>query len=119
MLTWCSTIFLMFCSMSRSVEALAVVVPMALVPGWADTRAMHEEVAVELPPALVPGWANKTAGVGWADVISTKEAWNWPILEDIIARAMVRFPSMCLCSIMVRLSSVLVSLLFELNSGGS
>ena len=125
MLTRCSTITRMFCSMSKSVEALAVVVPPALVPGWADTRAICEEVAVELPPALFPGWANKTAAheemtgglppalvPGWADVISTCEAlpWeNWSILVAIIARAVVRFPSICLNSIMVELSYVLVS----------
>ena len=121
MLTQCSTIFWMFCSMSKSEEVLAVVVPPPLVPGWDDTNAIHEEAAVELPPALVPGWADKTAATGWADVISTDEAlpWlNWSILEDIIARAVVRFPSICLDSIMVELSSILVSSLFELNSGG-
>ena len=77
MLTQCSTLFWMFCSISRSVEVLAVVVTQALVEGWAD----------------------KTAAVGWADVISTKEAWNWSILEDIVARAVVRVPSICLSSI--------------------
>ena len=36
-------------------KALVVVVPPALVSGWADTNATCEEAAVELPPALVPG----------------------------------------------------------------
>ena len=111
--------------MSKSVEVLAVVVPPALVPGWADTRAICEGVAVELPPTLVPGWADKTAAceemtgglpsdlvLGWADMVSTCEAlpWeNWSILVAIITRAVVRVPSICLNSIMVELSSVLVS----------
>ena len=82
--------------MSRLLEPLAVVVPPALVPGWADTRAMCDEAAVELPPALVPGWADKTATADWAHVISIEEAWNWSILEDIISRAVVRFPSVSL-----------------------
>ena len=95
-----------------------MVMPPALVQGWADMRAMSEEEAVELPPALIPGWADKTAAAAWADVIFTKEAWNWSILEDIVVRAVVRFPSICLNSIMVGLSSILVTSLFELNSGG-
>ena len=77
-----------------------------------------EALAVVVPPALVPGWVDKTASAGWADVISTEEARNWSILEDIISRAVVRFPNICLSFIMVGLSSVLVSSLFELNSGG-
>ena len=46
-----------------SMEALEVAVglPPALVPGWADMRATCEEVAVGLPPALVPGWADMGA----------------------------------------------------------
>ena len=110
----------MFCSMSNLAKVLAVVMPPALVPCWADTNAICKEAAVELPPALIPGWADKTAAVGWADVISTDEALpcsNWSILEDIVARAVVRFPSVCVNSIMVELSSVLVSSL-DWNSGG-
>ena len=134
MLTQCSTIFRMFCSMSKSVEALAVVVPSALVPGWADTRAICEGAAVELSPALVPDWADKTAAYeemtgalppalvpGWAGVISTCEAlpWeNWSILVAIVARAVVRVPSVCLNSIMMGLSSILVSSSLDWNSGG-
>ena len=114
-LTRCLTLLWMFCSMSDSAKALKVVVP----PGWADTKAICEEAAVELPPALVPGWADKAAAAGWADVISTEEAWSWSILEAMVARAVVRFPSICLSAIMAGLSSVLVSSLFELNSGGS
>ena len=71
--------------MSKSAEVLAVVVPPALVLGWAATNASCKEAAVELLPALVPGWADKTATAGWADVISTDEAlpWsNWSILES-------------------------------------
>ena len=122
MLTQCSTLLQMFCSMSKPAKALAVVVPPALVPGWADTNAICEEASVELPPAMVPVWADKTAAGGWADVISTDKAlpWsNWSILEDIVDTAVVRFPSICLNSIMVELLAVLVSSLFELNSGGS
>ena len=92
-----------------SVEALAVAVPPVLVPGWADTRAMCNGAAVEVPHTLVQGWADKTAAAGWADVISTEEACNWSILEAIVTRAVVRVPSICLSSIMVGLSSILVS----------
>ena len=53
MLTRCSTMFQMFCSMSKSGEALAVAEPSSLVPGWADTNAICEEAAMELPQALV------------------------------------------------------------------
>ena len=84
MLTWCSTIFRMFCSTSRSVEVLAVAVPPALFPGWADMRAMCDEVAVELPAALVPGWADKTAVVGWADVISTRKPGTGPFWKPLL-----------------------------------
>ena len=88
----------MFCSMSNSAKVLVVVVP----------------------PALVPGWADKTAAACWVDLISTDKALpcsNWSILEDIVARAVVRFPSVCVNSIMVELSSILVSSL-DWNSGG-
>ena len=118
MLTQCSTLLRMFCSMSDSAKVLTAVVLPALVPGWADTNAICEEAAVELPPALVLGWADKAAAVGWADVISTEDAWKCSILEAIIARAVVRFPSICLSSIIAGLSSVLVTSFFELNSGG-
>ena len=118
MLARCLTLLQMFCSMSASAKALMAVVPPALVPDWADTNAICEEAALELPPALVTGGADKAAAADWAGVITTEEAWNWSILEAIIARAVARFPRVCLSSIMVGLSSVLVSSLFELNSSG-
>ena len=56
MLTRCSTIFWILFSMSKSVEVLAVCSGVV----WADMRAICE-VAVGLPPALVPGWADMRA----------------------------------------------------------
>ena len=63
MLTWWSTISWMYCSVCRSMEALAVAagLPPALVLGWVDMRATCEKVAVGLPPALILGWADMRA----------------------------------------------------------
>ena len=82
---------------------MAVELPPALVLGWADMQATCEEVVVGLPQALVPDWADKGA---------TCEAllWeSWSTLVAMVARAVVRVPSVCLTSIRAALSSGLVS----------
>ena len=98
--------------MLATCEEVAVGLPPALVPGWADMPATSEEVAVGLPPALIPGWADKGA---------TCEAlpWeSWSTLVAMVARAVVRVPSIYLTSIRAALSSGLVSSTLGWNSGG-
>ena len=82
-LTWCSTMFRTCCSMSRLMEAL--------------------EVAGGLPTALVPGWADMGATCG---ALPWERCSTWVV---IIARAVVKVPSICFTSIRVALSSGVVS----------
>ena len=85
------------------VLAVAVELPPALVPGWADMTATCEEMAGGLPPALLPGWA---------DMVPTCEVLPWEscsTLVAIVASAVVRVPSICLTSIRAVLSSILMS----------